>query len=178
VVALLKRTLDVVKQVEGQARENLLLLRTLPSQMAAENKAGLDRMKARYIAWLAQQGAIKVRGRLYADQQSGANVLHVTLDRVVAIEGLEASGVSAETAQTICTKPGRILEAGGTLALSLDSVVHGHRAKSAQSEGETGTSETSKGELNFRVGPKGVVGSDQGYGVSTGRLESLLRSRQ
>lgn len=178
VVALLKRTIDELKQVEVQARANLALMRSLPGQMAAENKAGLDRMKGRYIAWLAQQGAIKVRGRLYADQQSGANVLHITLDQVVAIEGLEASGVSAETAQTICTKPGRVLEAGGTLALSLDSVVHGHRAASAHSEGESGTPATHQGELHYRVGPKGIAGSDQGYGVSAARVESLLRSRQ
>lgn len=100
------------------------------------------------------------------------------LDQVTAIEGLESLGLSAETAQTICTKPGRVLEAGGTLALSLDAVVHGHRAASAHSEGESGTPATHQGELQYRVGPKGIAGSDQGYGVSAARVESLLRSRQ
>lgn len=178
VAEILKSTMAGLKRDETTAREHLAHMVSLPGRMAAENRAGLDRMKGRYVAWLAQQGAIKVRGRLFADRQAGADVLHVNLEQVVAIEGLEASGFSPETAQTICSRPGRILAEGGTLALTLDSVIHGYRVGNTRAEGETPAPETFQGELNFRIGPQGLTGTTQGFDVSTTRLEQMLRARQ
>lgn len=176
--AILKQTIAKVRETEAQTREHLGVLLTLPSRMAAENKAALARMKVRYIAWLAQQGAIKVRGRLFADRQSGADVLHVTLEQVVAVEGLEASGFGAETAQTICEKPGLVLAAGGTLALSLDSVVHGHEREIGSHESGAASPTTFRGELGLRIGPKGVTRTASGAGISYEKLEELLRARR
>lgn len=149
--------LETMRALEAAARKNLAEMRRLPAQLRAENAKGLVEMKARYIAFLAAQGPIRVRGKIAYDGQSGGDHLEVTLDSIQSIASVDASGLSVETERTILEHPGRVLNKNGTIELTANATIHTYETTTTRSEAERGPPVTLEGAMSVRITREGAT---------------------